>query len=209
MTREQRRAVVLRFAGVSALVNLAWFLITLPPYGSRAAGLTIATVALYGQGILFALGLRTARRFAQVPLPELSRRSFRALLLGQPVIVIVAWVLAVVVNPRPAMASSAVVLLSASVLAGALVGVCLRSDTRSCPRRIFAAILLVAAAWAGLPIAISQGWDVTVLHLGTLGGPSDRILHPIVTALWQIPMSGLVAAWLLEASQSARKEEVH
>jgi thiamine pyrophosphokinase len=69
-------------------------------------------------------------------------------------------------------------------------------------------MLVFTAAWAAIPIAISFRWDVVVLHVGALGGRSDRVLHPLVTALWQIPMAGLVASWLIRASQSSGHAEV-
>jgi hypothetical protein len=72
---------------------------------------------------------------------------------------------------------------------------------------VVVAMLGFAVAWAVVPTAISRGWDVGALHLGVFGGPSDRVLHPLVTALWQIPMAGLVAWWLIRAPPSPEREE--
>jgi len=186
-----------RFVAASALLNLIWFLMTLP----SLMGLVAAGVALYGQGSLFALGLWAAQRSAPAPTARLSRRTFAGLVVGQPLVAAFAGLFT-------AFSKLGGVFLLASILGGALVGVCLHWDTRASSERVFVAMLVVAAAWAGIPTAISRGWDVGVLHLGALGGPSDRTLHPLVTALWQVPMSGLVASWLISASQPPKHAEV-
>lgn len=204
MNSQPRRAVVARFVGASALINSIWFLLAWPKYTSDAAALVVGTVALYGQGMLFALGLWAARRLGPTP-AQLSRRTFVGVALGQPMVVIASGLFVAYVNRHsdPSFALGAYLL--ASVLGGALVALCLRWDTRVWARWSAIAMLVFAAAWAAVPIAISRGWDAGVIHAGVLGQGSNRLLHPFVTALWQIPMAGLVALWLLGAAQTLKR----
>ena len=52
-----RWTVVARFVGASAFINAIWFFVTLLRYIMDAAALTVGTVALYEQSILFVLEL--------------------------------------------------------------------------------------------------------------------------------------------------------
>lgn len=196
-------SVVARFVGASAFINSIWFLLALPNYTTDAAALVVGTVALYGQGILFVLGLWVARRFGATP-ARLSWRTFAGVALGQPMIVIASGFFVVYVNRHSDPSLATGVYLLASVLGGALVAVCLRWDTCVWAPWSAVAMLFFTAAWAVVPIAISRGWDAGVIHAGVLGQGSNRVWHPFVTALWQIPMAALVTSWLVGVSQPAK-----
>jgi hypothetical protein len=196
---KQGRAMVVRFVGVLALFNLAWFLVTLPLSEVEPAVVALGMLAFYGQGTLFAVGLWIAYGLAPVPAARLSWRTFVGIALGQPLIVIVVGLLAALVHV------GAAVYLLASVCGGALVVLCLHRDTGYWAQQSAVAMLVFTTIWAAVPITILLGWDIRILHVGAFGGGSSSAFHPFVTALWQIPMAGLVASWLIRSSEWAER----
>ena len=212
MDRQQRRSLVTPLVVAMAVVNLLWVLVASPRYSSEVPGAIIGAVAVYGQGLLFALGLALAKRGWRAagsrPAVRLSWRTFATLAVGQPLLVFATGVAMIYTNAASHPPASERLIALACLVAGVLVAACLRWDTGAWAWPAAAAMVLVSGSWAVLPLAVSRGWSPALLHIGVLGAGSDRVLHPLVTAAWQLPMAALVGVWLRQVSQASPRPEV-
>jgi hypothetical protein len=82
----------------------------------------------------------------------------------------------------------------ASLLGAMLLCLLLRRRTGRWATGPLIAILAVAAAW---PLLLWLDPGHRGLHLpGALGRGADVALHPLLTALWQVPIVACAGAWL-------------